>query len=852
MNLLSQLEGNSFAEIISRNTEGTQALKADAFSTVDCRFELSHLDGTAAGFVAHGATVADDPTTAGCDESQLLLRKPDGTIAYRTSNSVDPSGVNQQAVYDGTPGVDRVTGGTDNDTFWGGAGNDTIDGNSGNDVVFAGDGNDVVTDSDGADTLEGGPGDDAIDGGPGIDLLLGGDGSDLINGGAGGNVIFGGPGTDFVTAGSGADTAEGDAGDDWLQGGAGADALSGDHAAPFFDDPGQVTPGNDVLIGQSGPNKYDAEGGDDIMSAGAGLDEFAGLGGFDWATHQYDTVGADDDLNLNRVQPGIPPTVANRDSWQETEAVSGSAHDDVIRGDDTTPSTVGGPGFTGCDVLDQAGVDRIQGLGALLPPLTTLSGPVIAASKAGFCPIHGPVWGAGNILLGGAGSDILEGRGGDDIIDGDRALTVRISLRTDPADPSTEIGSTDLLEHTALTGDFGPGTAGMTLQQAIFAGLVDPKDLVIVRQIDDPTPAPDTIDTAVFSDLRANYDCIVGGVTTSPCGLTSDGATTQVVHARGSHADGTDTIRNIERLQFADVVPPSAPTSVTAVAGDGQATVGWSAPAGPVSGFEVEVTATSDVSVSGPLREAPADATSLVVDGLTNGTSYTFRVRALNSAGPGDYSAASNAVTPEVFVPPPPPPVQPALTSRLTSSLVSVGHHVAVAGTVTPYQGVTVTLTRELPDGTTREVARTTIDPSATSGSFRFPLPTTTSGTEAFHVTVTGPTIETTSGPTLQLAVYRADVGGVSPRGREFVTLDNTGRVGIQIGGWRLRDRSGKVLVLPEFSLASGKFVKVYTGKGKATLHALFLGKNVNMWFATHDTVHLYDGRGSPIATLRY
>ena len=406
-----------------------------------------HLDGTAAGFVAHGATVADDPTTTGCDESQLLLRRPDGTIAYRTSNSVDPSGVNEQAVYDGTPGVDRVTGGTDNDTFWGGAGNDIIDGNSGNDVVFAGDGNDVVTDSDGADTLEGGPGDDAIDGGPGIDMLLGGDGSDLINGGAGGNVIFGGPGTDFVNAGSGADTAEGDAGDDWLQGGAGTDALFGDHAAPFFDDPGQVTPGNDVLVGQSGPNKYDAEGGDDIMSSSAAVDEFAGLGGFDWATHQYDTVGADDDMNLNRVQPGNPPTAANRDSWQETEAVSGSALDDVIRGDDTTPSTVGGRGFTGCDVLDQAGVDRIEGLGALLPPLTTPFGPVVAASKAGFCPISGPVWGAGNILLGGAGSDILEGRGGDDIIDGDRALTVRISLRTDPADPSTEIGSTDLIEH---------------------------------------------------------------------------------------------------------------------------------------------------------------------------------------------------------------------------------------------------------------------------------------------------------------------------------------------------------------------------------------------------------------------
>ncbi len=172
---------------------------------------------------------------------------------------------------------------------------------------------------------------------------------------------------------------------------------------------------------------------------------------------------------------------------------------------------------------------------------------------------------------------MLEGRGGDDIIDGDRALTVRISLRTDPADPSTEIGSTDLMEHP-LTGTFGDAHPGMTLQQAVFGGLVDPSDLVIVRQIDDPTPAPGTVDTAVFSGLRAEYDCIEGGVTRSPCPLTSDGGTTLVVHNGGSGADGTDTIRNIERLQFGDVVPALAPTSVSAAAGDAQATVSWKSP----------------------------------------------------------------------------------------------------------------------------------------------------------------------------------------------------------------------------------------------------------------------------------
>ncbi len=79
MNLRTQLEGNSFSELIQRNTDGTNTLKADAFGTADCKFQLANLDGTPAGFAAFGSAVADDPSTTDCDESKLLLRLPDGT-----------------------------------------------------------------------------------------------------------------------------------------------------------------------------------------------------------------------------------------------------------------------------------------------------------------------------------------------------------------------------------------------------------------------------------------------------------------------------------------------------------------------------------------------------------------------------------------------------------------------------------------------------------------------------------------------------------------------------------------------------------------------------------------------------
>ena len=51
MNLRTQLEGNSFAELMMRNTTA-HTLKADAFATADCKFELKNLAGTPAGFTA--------------------------------------------------------------------------------------------------------------------------------------------------------------------------------------------------------------------------------------------------------------------------------------------------------------------------------------------------------------------------------------------------------------------------------------------------------------------------------------------------------------------------------------------------------------------------------------------------------------------------------------------------------------------------------------------------------------------------------------------------------------------------------------------------------------------------------
>jgi FtsP/CotA-like multicopper oxidase with cupredoxin domain len=87
---------------------------------------------------------------------------------------------------------------------------------------------------------------------------------------------------------------------------------------------------------------------------------------------------------------------------------------------------------------------------------------------------------------------------------------------------------------------------------------------------------------------------------------------------------------------------PGAPTIGTAVAGNAQATVSFSAPA--FNGGKA-ITAYTVTSNPGGIT-ATGVASPLTVTGLTNGTTYTFTVTATNANGTGLPSAASNSVIP--------------------------------------------------------------------------------------------------------------------------------------------------------------------------------------------------------------
>lgn len=501
LDFLTQLEENSFAELIMRNLPDVKHLPADAFSTPKYIFEMSAQNPS--------GPIVDDPNTT-YDETTLLKR--DTSLGANTIRYTAPE---EHIVMGGTEGVDRMRSGAGDDTLWGDGGNDRMDGGAGNDAINGGAGNDIISDTFGDDVIKGGEGHDVINAGPGINLILGGTGSDFIITGNDISEVFGGLGNDFIFGNTPNEAMTGGEGNDWIQTGT-ADGSPGDNFDPFGRD--QIR-GNDVFLGNGGIDEFIGEGGDDIMNGMAGPDKNDGDSGFDWVFTKGSTIAADIDL-AKGILPG--PFVEVVDRFAFVEAASGWNLNDIVRGDNNTsvelelinPLTgqnnalddVNNPSGGGHSAAER--IALIDGLSALLGGATTFS--------------------AGNILLGGAGSDLIQGRGGDDIIDGDAWLNTRISVR-DKINPNVEVATFDNMTSA--------------LRTAMQNGVYSPDQLRIIRKIE-IAPAGTSIDTAVFQDVFASYILT----------FSADG-TIFVDHANPTVVaidDGTDTVRNVERLQFTD------------------------------------------------------------------------------------------------------------------------------------------------------------------------------------------------------------------------------------------------------------------------------------------------------------
>ncbi|TFZ07414.1 heme peroxidase, partial [Ramlibacter henchirensis] len=507
LNFLTEMENASFAKLVMRHTDVVH-LPADIFSTPAWTLEVNQNNQ----YTGLGDDGKDDPTEGGTALQPLVIRD-DPTTAGQDARYLKYTGADH-VVLGGTSGNDTLIASIGDDTLWGDGGNDRLEGGDGNDNIEGGEGHDIITDKGGDDVLKGNGGNDVIQGGNGFNLILGGDGSDFIITGEDVSETFGGQGNDFILGAQMNLPTFGNEGDDWIEIGT-SDGAGGDN----FDPQEQSTIiGHDVFITGGGFDEVDGEGGDDVMVFSDGSDHFAGGGGFDWASYEADLLGVKVDLLVSdRIEPPVTPSNQGiLDAFSEVEGLSGSAHNDFLRGDD-------------------AGADTINVDGALNGTLTNvgLYANLQALLGAGVTSFN-----SGNIILGGGGSDIIEGRGGNDLIDGDRWLNVRISVRANADGTGPEIGSAESLTE---------------LVPHMLSGAINPGQLQIVREI--LTAAPD-FDTALFSGNRADYtiqtDAATGVTTVTHNALDAAGAV--IVGA-----DGIDTLKNVERLQFSDQAVVLAP-----------------------------------------------------------------------------------------------------------------------------------------------------------------------------------------------------------------------------------------------------------------------------------------------------
>lgn len=166
-----------------------------------------------------------------------------------------------------------------------------------------------------------------------------------------------------------------------------------------------------------------------------------------------------------------------------------------------------------------------------------------------------------------------------------------------------------------------------------------------------------TVNNATISDYEIQQSTDSGVTWSAGISHTASTLTTRTI---SSLTNGTSYQFRISAVTewgkgpFSDAVTavpatvPGAPTSVTGASANRSVNLSWTAPASnggnALSDYTIEYRAGAGSWVT--FSHTASTSTSITVTGLTNATSYTFRVSAVNDMGTSSASTVSGAVTP--------------------------------------------------------------------------------------------------------------------------------------------------------------------------------------------------------------
>jgi hypothetical protein len=222
-------------------------------------------------------------------------------------------------------------------------------------------------------------------------------------------------------------------------------------------------------------------------------------------------------------------------------------------------------------------------------------------------------------------------------------------------------------------------------------------------------------------------------------------------------------------------------------------------------------------------------------------TSYQWRTAGTNSA------ARSVGVT-------------PFLTALFSEKRVAVGGTFTVSGTSAPADlGQAVVLEKLNSTGTWSVVQTDSFDTASSEAgpaTYSFTVSPEVSRADTYRVSVpAGDTGRSEAvSATAKVKAHQAEITGVEPGSAEdpdeYVTVKNTGNVGLDLKNWKLSDVDSTVL-LPARTLAVGTVVKIHSGTGKNSLKHLYLGGNRN-WANGEGTITLTDHNGFQLDEFAY